>query len=417
MPEVAANATNALLANWLVEEGSAFQVGDPLAVIETEKAAVDFEAPSNGVLVKVLVANGQSVDVGAPIALIAEIGEQVLDVADALMRLGLGASDLESPAQETIATSPATIPGTVVSGTSAALQPTPSSPGRDSGRVFASPLARKLARTGGIPLNTLDGTGPGGRIVRRDVQAAMLLGGSATPARNPSAAAGGSAYVDVPHTRMRRAIAARLMQSTLTAPHFYLSGSCRVDALLELREAINEQATARVSINDFVIKAIARAHALVPDMNVIWTDKATRRFSSVDISVAIATEQGILTPVLRAVSTRSLTDIAASVQDFILRARTGQIEPQELDGGSVTVTNLGMYGVEEFSAIINPPQSSILAVGAATRQAVIVGDRLEIGSVMKVVLSVDHRPVDGATAARWMQEFVRLMENPILMLV
>ena len=183
-----------------------------------------------------------------------------------------------------------------------------------------------------------------------------------------------------------------------------------------MRATINENSDVKVSINDLVIKAVAKAHTLVPEMNAIWTADATRRFSSVDISVAIATETGLLTPVLRGAQSRSITDIATVVQDFVARAKSGRIEPAELEGGSISVTNLGMFGVEEFSAILNPPQSAILAVGAVKREAVVEGDDIVIGSIMRVVLSVDHRPVDGATAARWMQKFVAVMENPVLIL-
>ncbi len=387
MPGVAANAVDAILANWLVSEGAEFSAGDALAVVETEKAAVDLEAESDGVLVRALVANGATVEVGAPIALVAERGESIADVDAELTRLGIRSS-----------------PEPVIA------------PAHSGGRIFSSPLARQLARSAGVPITTITGTGPGGRIVRRDVEATIARG--VTPAVTPAPARGlmGCAGADTPHTRMRRAIASRLVESKQTAPHFYVSGSCRVDSLLAMRATLNENSAVKISINDLVIKAIAKAHTLVPEMNIIWTPEATRQFSSVDISVAIATDGGLLTPVLRGAERMSITDIASTIQDFVARARIGRIEPSELEGGSVSVTNLGMYGVEEFAAILNPPQSAILAVGAVKREAIVLGDAITIGSVMRVVLSVDHRPVDGATAARWMQKFVTVMENPILIL-
>jgi pyruvate dehydrogenase E2 component (dihydrolipoamide acetyltransferase) len=215
---------------------------------------------------------------------------------------------------------------------------------------------------------------------------------------------------------MRRAIAGRLVESKQTAPHFYVSGSCRVDELMSMRATLNEHSPVKISINDLVIKAIARAHTLVPEMNVIWTPESIRQFSTVDISVAIATDGGLLTPVLRGAGAMAITDIALATQDFVARAKIGRIEPAELEGGTVSVTNLGMYGVEEFGAILNPPQAAILAVGAVKREAIVDGDTIKIGSVMRVVLSVDHRPVDGATAARWMSQFVTVVENPVLIL-
>jgi pyruvate dehydrogenase E2 component (dihydrolipoamide acetyltransferase) len=396
MPEVAANAVDAILANWLIDEGSKFMSGDALAVVETEKAAVDMAAESDGVLVRALVENGATVNVGAPIALVADLNENIADIDGELTRLGFGTSQVPESEVTTI---------TVQSPISAGISP-------PSDRIFSSPLARKLARNAGIPLEAIMGTGPNARIRRRDVQAA-IADQSAAPTRGAGAP---TSISDIPHTRMRRAIAGRLVESKQTAPHFYVSGSCRVDELMSMRATLNEHSPVKISINDLVIKAIARAHTLVPEMNVIWTPESIRQFSTVDISVAIATDGGLLTPVLRGAGAMAITDIALATQDFVARAKIGRIEPAELEGGTVSVTNLGMYGVEEFGAILNPPQAAILAVGAVKREAIVDGDTIKIGSVMRVVLSVDHRPVDGATAARWMSQFVTVVENPVLIL-
>lgn len=403
MPEVAANAVDAILANWLVDEGSKFMSGDALAVVETEKAAVDMAAESDGVLVRALVENGAAVDVGAPIALVADLNESIADIDIELTRLGFGTSQVTESEVTTT---------TVLSPISAEIAP-------PSDRIFSSPLARKLARNAGIPLEAIMGTGPNARIRRRDVQAAIA--DRITPEAAPSVPSTtgtitAAIFSDIPHTRMRRAIAGRLVESKQTAPHFYVSGSCRVDELMSMRATLNEHSPIKISINDLVIKAIARAHTLIPEMNVIWTPESIRQFSTVDISVAIATDGGLLTPVLRGAGAMSITDIALTTQDFVTRAKIGRIEPAELEGGTVSVTNLGMYGVEEFGAILNPPQAAILAVGAVKREAIVDGDTIKIGSVMRVVLSVDHRPVDGATAARWMSRFVTVVENPVLML-
>jgi pyruvate dehydrogenase E2 component (dihydrolipoamide acetyltransferase) len=215
---------------------------------------------------------------------------------------------------------------------------------------------------------------------------------------------------------MRKAVAARLTESKATAPHFYVRGVARVDRLLEMRAELNDGADVRISVNDLIVKAVAKAHQLVPAMNVIWTGEAIRSFSGVDVSVAVATGSGLVTPVLTGVERRSITDVAAATQDFVARAREGRLQQSELEGGSVTVTNLGMYGVEEFAAILNPPQAAILAVGAAKQEAVVTDGRLEVATVLRVTLSVDHRPVDGATAAQWMSAFVGLLERPVRIL-
>jgi pyruvate dehydrogenase E2 component (dihydrolipoamide acetyltransferase) len=387
MPEVAANVVDAILANWLVDEGSKFASGDALAVV-----------------VRVLVENGATVDVGAPIALVSDLNEDIVDIDGELTRLGIRTSQ----ASESAATSTTTVDSLI----SATIAPA-------SERIFSSPLARQLARNAGISLKTITGTGPNGRIRRCDVQAVITHGITPEIVRSAPLARGSnnlSTNFDIPHTRMRKVIASRLVESTQTAPHFYVSGSCRVDELLSLRATLNEHSPIKISINDLVIKAIARAHTLVPEMNVIWTPEAIRQFSTVDISVAIATDGGLLTPVLRGADAMSITDIALATQDFVTRAKIGRIEPSELEGGTVSVTNLGMYGVEEFAAILNPPQSAILAVGAVKREAIVEEDTIKIGSVMRIVLSVDHRPVDGATAARWMGQFVKVIENPVLIL-
>jgi pyruvate dehydrogenase E2 component (dihydrolipoamide acetyltransferase) len=298
------------------------------------------------------------------------------------------------------------------------------------GRLFVSPLARRLAREAGLDAATITGSGPDGRIVRRDVEAAIRRsanGVSSVAESSPVQSSGAAAPVigglpapngvtDVPHSRLRRAIAARLSASTQEAPHFYLRGSARVDSLMRLRTELNEVAAIRVSINDLVIKAAALAHVQVPDMNVIWTAEAIRRYSSVDIAVAVATDAGLVTPVLRDVDTASVSAIARDTADLGDRARRSALQQPELDGGTLTITNLGMYGTEEFAAIINPPHAAILAVGAVRQEPVVIEGRIDIASVMNFTLSVDHRPVDGVTAAVWMRAFIEILERPVRLL-
>jgi pyruvate dehydrogenase E2 component (dihydrolipoamide acetyltransferase) len=419
MPEIAAATTSAVLAGWPVAVNTRFSAADVIATVETEKAVVDVEAESDGVILRTLVTEGTEVEVGTAIAVLARTDEQVDDVDAALVALGVSAGNGAAPtnAPEPQAAPPA---------------------GNGAPRRFASPLARRLAAEAGLLVTDLVGTGPGGRIVRRDVEAALAqrvaheeadvhdaspaLPGEPAPALVPPAPAPVPApstqagYTDQPLSRMRKAVAARLTESKATAPHFYLSGAARVDALLQLREDLNDGADVRVSVNDLLVKAVAKAHLLVPEMNVVWTGDAIRSFTGVDVSVAVATEKGLLTPVLTGVERRTITEVARATQDFVARARDGRLQQSELEGGSITVTNLGMYGVEEFAAIINPPQAAILAVGAARQEAVVTDGRIEAATVLRVTLSVDHRPVDGAVAARWMSAFVALLERPVRIL-
>jgi pyruvate dehydrogenase E2 component (dihydrolipoamide acetyltransferase) len=423
MPEVAAGAAEAVLAEWLVAEQAEFAAADTLATVETDKAMVDVEADDAGVLLAALVAPGAHVEVGAPIAVLGQPGEEVRDIGAVLADLGVTA-----PATPAGPATPAAAPAPAP----AAARPAaagPAGPG-GNGRVFASPLARKIARQSGVAVETITGTGPGGRILRRDVEAAIAAQPAAPPTAAPPAAAPPAAAPaarsaaardgeDIPHSRQRRAIAARLTESQQTVPHFYLRATVRADRLVALRAEINTGLAegARVSVNDLVVKAVAAAHQRVPEMNVIWTPDAVRTFATVDVAVAVATDRGLVTPVLRDVTAQTITQVAAHTRDLAARARDGQLRQHELDGGTISVTNLGMYGVEEFAAIINPPHAAILAVGAVRGQPVVEDGAVVPGQVMTVTLSVDHRPVDGVIAARWLAALRELLENPLRVLI
>lgn len=433
MPEVAANATEAVLADWMVAENGSFAAEDTLATVETEKALVDVEADSDGVVLKALVPAGSQVDVGSPIAVLVDEGETVDDI-DALLR-ELGVADgivttvperrevpeLREVPQGGPAPSvapPASSTPSRAAATSSPEQTAPDPARPAGGRIFASPLARRLAREAGLAVEEIDGTGPRSRILRRDVERAVArrTNGREVAAAPRQDLPGPAGYEDTPHSRIRRAIAARLTESKQAAPHFYLRATIRVDRLLEVRAELNDAAPVKISVNDLVVKAVAHALLQVPEMNVIWTDDAIRSFSSVDLSVAVATERGLLTPVLRGVEALSVSALAAQVRDLAERARSGRLKQDELEGGTISVTNLGMFGTEEFAAIINPPQAAILAVGAINQEPVVEDGQLTVGSVMRVTLSVDHRPVDGVVAARWMSAFVALVEHPVRLL-
>jgi pyruvate dehydrogenase E2 component (dihydrolipoamide acetyltransferase) len=423
LPEIATGTTEAVLSSWSVAENASVSAHEVVAVVETAKAVVDVEAETDGVLLRLLVQPGAEVETGAPIALVASPGETVADVDAALAELGVTAG---APA-----TAPSADPGALeVPEASTTPEPSPveevpapvaaPSNGHDNGRVFASPLARRLAKEAGLSVEEIQGSGPHGRIVRRDVEQARR----ATPASPPTqgavaptagaapTAAGAAAYTEVPHTRLRRLIAARLTESTTTAPHFYLRATVQVDRLLALRAEINEDAGTRVSVNDLVVKAVGAAHVLVPSLNVTWTADAVRAYSAVDVAVAVATDNGLVTPVVRSVQDLSVTAVSRTVRDLAERARAGRLPQHELEGGSICVTNLGMYATEEFAAIINPPQASILAVGAARQEPVVVEGALSVATVMHLTLSVDHRPVDGVAGAEWLRTLVDLLEHP-----
>lgn len=404
MPEVAANATEAVLAEWLVAERGEFAATDTIATVETEKALVDVEADEAGVILKTLVPPGAQVEVGAPIAVLGAPGEVVPDLDALLAELGVAAPvEHVVPERRDVPVDP---------GSATPAPPEPETPA-PRGRVFASPLARKIAKDGGLDIEDLAGTGPRGRILRRDVEA-VLAAAPATGRRAPASVVETSAPAqgEIPHTRLRRTVAARLVESKQTAPHFYLRATVRAERLVALRAELNDGAATRVSLNDLVVKAVAAAHLAVPEMNVVWTPDAVRTFGSVDVAVAVATERGLVTPVVRDVAALSVTAVAARVQDLAARARDGQLRQEELEGGTITVTNLGMYGVEEFAAIINPPQAAILAVGAVRDEPVVEDGAVVPGRVLTVTLSVDHRPVDGVVAARWLAAFVDLVEHP-----
>jgi len=468
MPSVLAGATEAALAHWLVAPGDSVTTGTPLAEIETEKALVEYAAEEPGTVGRLVLGEGDSAAVGDPIAVLTGPGETDADIDAAL-----GAAE-PAPAAATATTAAAAAPPTAAppatrqaetpaTNGSEPASATPAGPGRDApqpgangsaGRVFASPLVRKRAGERGIDLGVLTGTGPNGRIVRRDLErflAAPGLTGSAPAAPSTVASRGAAGQPSVPsdaggiagartdgdgtppaqaalpqlppgatlvpHSPMRRAIARRLTESATTVPHFSLVTECVVDELLALRRRVNEAAGVRVTVNDFVVAAVAGAFAEVPEANVTWTDAGLLSYRHVDISIAVATDGGLVTPVLRGVEGLRLSAIARESAALAERARERRLRQDELEGGTFTVSNLGMYGTAEFTAIINPPQSGILAVGAARSQPVVIGGEVLPATVLRCTLSADHRAIDGALAARWLAAFSTRLENPLSILV
>lgn len=427
MPALSPTMTEGKLANWLKKEGDAVKAGDVIAEIETDKATMEVEAVDEGIMGKILIPAGtDNVKVNELIAILLEDGED---------KSSIGAA----PAAKPVAMTAAPVPVMSASAASAPIAPVTAS----GDRVFATPLARRIAQNNGLSLNTVTGTGPNGRIIKVDVEAALANPAKAAPvtasapvtspaaiaaAPAPVAAKGadakalsdayGMAYDLQPNSKMRQVIARRLSESKQTVPHFYLSVDIELDSLLALRQELNNRAPEgkgnyKLSVNDFIIKAVAASLVRVPAANAAYTDEAALQYKHADISVAVATPTGLITPIIKKAETKGLATISNEMKDLALRARDGKLKPEEFQGGTFSISNLGMFGVKEFAAIINPPQACILAVGAGEQRPVVRKGALAIANVMTVTLSVDHRVVDGAVGAEFLAEFKKIIEDPM----
>ena len=418
MPALSPTMTEGNLAKWHKAEGDSVNAGDILAEIETDKATMEIEAVEEGVLGRILVPEGtEGVAVNAPIALMLEDGE---DAA------ALDAAPPPPPAAAPAAEAPTPAP-------QAAPAPAPSL--EKGNRVFASPLARRMAKQAGLALDAVTGSGPHGRIVKRDIEAALTGGAPAVPtaaatapASAPAApsaieAPGMPAYTELPHSAMRKVIARRLSESKRDAPHFYLTVDCDIDALLAARKELNGRSPAdgpdayKISVNDFIIRAAALALRKVPAANASWTDDAIRLYQSADVSVAVAVPDGLITPVIRHADGKGLAEISRAMKDLAGRAREGKLMPEEYQGGTFSISNLGMFGIKEFAAVINPPQGAILAVGMGEQRPVVKDGALAVATMMSCTLSIDHRVVDGSAGAEFMAAFKALIEDPLSMLL
>jgi len=452
MPALSPTMEKGNLAKWLKKEGDQIKSGDVIAEIETDKATMEVEAVDEGVLAKIVVPEGTAdVPVNDVIAVIAGEGEDAKEVGKAgaapPVKKAEDKPKAEAPKQQEKAapTPAATAKGDGQSAPAQAAAPQPKANGADQSRVFASPLARRMAKDGGLDLAAIQGSGPHGRVVERDVKAA-LEGGTAkkVPAAQPGAQPGAprlapagmsdeivkkmfepGSFEEVPHDGMRKTIARRLTEAKQTIPHFYLTVDCDIDALLKLREQVNASAQKdkdgkpafKVSVNDMVIKALALALARTPGSNVTFTENSMLHHKHADISVAVAIPGGLITPVIRKADTLTLSGIANAMKDFAARAKDRKLKPEEYQGGTSAVSNLGMFGIKDFVAVINPPQSSIIAVGMGEKRAVVKNNEIVIGNVMSVTISCDHRAMDGAKGAELIAAFKQLIENPMAMLV
>jgi len=428
MPALSPTMTEGKLAKWVKKEGDKVKPGMVIAEIETDKATMEVEAVDEGTIGKILVPEGtDGVAVNTPIAVLLEEGEDASAIAKAPKTEA--APKAEKPAEK-----PADKPAAASAAAPAKAEAKPE-PKHEGERIFASPLARRIAKDKGIDLATVKGSGPHGRIVKADLDKApaTAAAGKAAPsapagakaapvAAGPDAKALAEAYGIphklVPNSGVRKVIARRLTESKQTIPHFYLTVDCELDALLALRKQLNDAgAGAKLSVNDFVIKATALALEQYPAANVSWTDEAIVQYERADISVAVATPNGLITPIIVDAARKSMKTISNEMKDLAARAKDGKLKPQEFQGGTISVSNLGMFGIREFAAIINPPQGAILAVGAGEQRAVIKDDQVKAATVMTVTMSVDHRCIDGAVGAEYLQVFKKLIENPMGLLL
>ena len=445
MPALSPTMEEGNLAKWLVKEGDKVSPGDVIAEIETDKATMEVEAVDEGTVAKIVVPAGtEGVKVNALIAVLAADGE---DASAAAKGDGGAAPKAEAPKAEAKAEAPA--PASQAAPAPAA-KPAAANGAASSAdaRTFASPLARRIAKDAGVDLTSVSGTGPHGRVVKADVEAAIAGGGVKAAAPAAAAPSAGSAapavkpmsddavlklfeegsYELVPHDNMRKTIARRLVEAKSTIPHFYLTIDCELDALLALRKQLNDAAPVRktekgevpaykLSVNDMIIKAMAMALVEVPDANASWTESAMVKHKHADVGVAVSIPGGLITPIVRRAEEKSLSAISNEMKDLASRARTRKLKPEEYQGGTTAVSNLGMFGIKDFAAVINPPHATILAVGAGEERAVVKNGEIKIATVMSVTLSTDHRAVDGALGAELIGAFKRLIENPMAMLV
>jgi pyruvate dehydrogenase E2 component (dihydrolipoamide acetyltransferase) len=412
MPALSPTMTEGNLAKWLKKEGDKVKPGDVLAEIETDKATMEVEAVDAGTLGKIVIpAKTEGVKVNQLIAVLLEANE-AKSAIDELLKKHQGGAAVAAPVKQEVAQK--------------IEQPkvvnAPASVTQSSSRVFASPLAKRIAEQQGIDLSSVKGSGPHGRIVKEDVMSFKSAPSFANT--NFSVGRSNEQYRLVPNSNMRKVIAKRLVESKQTVPHFYLTVDCQLDELLKVREQINakapkngDKAAYKISVNDFVIKASAQALRAFPKANASWSDEGIMIYNNVDISIAVAIEDGLITPIVKNADQKSLAQISAEMKDLAARAKTNSLKPEEFQGGGFSISNLGMYGIKQFNAIINPPQACILAVGVGEEKPVVRNGKLEIATVMTVTMSCDHRVIDGALGAELIQAFKNFIEQPAMMLV
>lgn len=436
MPKLSPTMEEGQIARWLKKEGDKVAMGEPLAEIDTDKATMEMQALANGVLRKIIIGEGQSAPLGEPIAIIGEAEE---DISSLLSEAPAPAPAKPAPEQKQPEPPPpppaqqpappqaqAAAAGTATNGRQTSGSPAPA-PAAPSGRMIVSPLAARMAAESGLDLRSVQGSGPGGRIVKKDIEAALSQPKPApapqrfprpVEAGQPAPVAAPSAYRDEPATQIRQTIAKRLVTSLGPVPHFFLTTDIEMDRAAEMRRGINAlDPDLKISINDIIIKVTAAALMQHPEVNASFQEKFVRYYERADVGVAVAIEDGLITPVVRAADQKSLSQIAAEVRELAERARSKRLKPEEYTGATFSISNLGMFGIDEFTAVINPPEGAILAVGAMTPKPVVRDNEIVVRQIMRVTMSCDHRVIDGATGAKFLQTFKKILENPLYLVV
>ncbi|HWF89537.1 MAG TPA: pyruvate dehydrogenase complex dihydrolipoamide acetyltransferase [Pyrinomonadaceae bacterium] len=430
MPKLSPTMEEGQISRWLKKEGDKVSMGEPLAEIDTDKATMEMQALGNGVLRKILISEGQSAPLGQTIAVIGEPDEDIAALLSEAPPAQPQATEQKEPDVPPPAPAVAQ-PQPASKAAAAAAGPRPVDNGRqpqaaasDSGRMIVSPLAARMAAEAGIDLRSLQGSGPGGRIIKRDIEAAISQPAPAAPSypriveTTRFQQAGAAGYRDEPASQIRQTIAKRLVTSLGPVPHFFLTTDIEMDRAAEMRKGINAlDPDLKISINDIIIKVTAAALVQHPQVNASYQEKVVRYYDQADIGVAVAIEDGLITPVVRAANQKSLSQIAAEVRELAERARSKRLKPEEYTGATFSISNLGMFGIDEFTAVINPPEGAILAVGAMTAKPVVRENEIVIRQMMRVTMSCDHRVIDGATGAKFLQTFKKILENPLYLVV
>ncbi|MBK6751930.1 MAG: pyruvate dehydrogenase complex dihydrolipoamide acetyltransferase [Acidobacteria bacterium] len=423
MPKLSPTMEEGQISRWVKNEGDNYDSGETLAEVDTDKATMEMTALSGGTLLKILKSAGETAMLGEAIAIIGKAGEDISALLSEVSANGSAKSEPLASAGADEAAIKSTEPAAPKPEVTAAVTPPADASGSDNGRLIVSPIAARMAAENAIDLRSISGTGPNGRIIKRDIEAAMESGGSAMkaqPARtfSPSTVVGASAFTDEPTSKMRQIIAGRLAESIGPIPTFYLTVEIEMDNALELRKAINASVSEdlKISVNDIIVKVAALSLVKHSFVNASYQDKSIRFYEQADIGVAVAIDEGLITPVIRGANVKGFLEIAAEVKDLAARAKAKKLQPEEYTGATFSISNLGMFGIKEFTAIINPPEAGILAVGGAAPTAVVRNGEIVVRNIMNVTMSCDHRVIDGATGAKFLQTFKQMLEQPALML-
>lgn len=421
MPKLSPTMEEGQISRWVKNEGDSFDANETLAEVDTDKATMEMTALSGGTLLKILKGAGDTAALGEAIAIIGKKGEDITALLAEVSSNGAAKAAPAAAPAEPASTAPAKTPSAPATSAKEQAAPLASANGQGTGRMLVSPIAARMAAENNLDLKTVAGSGPNGRIIKRDIEQALAGGTSAAkaaPSFTPSTVVGASAFREEPTSQMRRVIASRLAESIGPIPTFYLTREIEMDNVLSLRKAINASLSddQKVSVNDILVKAVAMALQKHPFVNASYQDRAIRFYEQADIGVAVAIDEGLITPVVRGANLKGFVEIGQEVRSLATRARDKKLQPEEYTGATFSISNLGMFGIKEFTAIINPPEAGILAVGAATQTPVVRDGQIVVRSIMNITMSCDHRVIDGATGAKFLDTLTKMLEQPAMML-